>query len=161
MGTRVAIVGSNGAGKSTLFNLLAGDLITTAGEVRTNQKLRTGRYSQHFVNQLTMQESPVDYLLRLHPDQQGPSKEEAVRAKLGKFGLDKSNHRTAIAQLSGGQKARSIDALADELDEFTGGIVLVSHDSRLIARVCDNEEKSEIWIVENGTLRKLYGSFED
>ncbi|XP_044486559.1 ABC transporter F family member 4-like [Mangifera indica] len=187
MGTRVAIVGPNGAGKSTLLNLLAGDLNPTEGEVRRSQKLRIGRYSQHFVDLLTMEETPVQYLLRLHPDQEGLSKQEAVRAKLGKFGLPSHNHLTPIAKLSGGQKARvvftsismskphillldeptnhldmqSIDALADALDEFSGGVVLVSHDSRLISRVCEDEEKSEIWVVENGTVLSFPGSFEE
>ncbi|MBA0684124.1 hypothetical protein Goari_025727, partial [Gossypium aridum] len=187
MGTRVAIVGPNGAGKSTLLNLIAGDLVPTDGEVRRSQKLRIGRYSQHFVDLLIMEETPVQYLLRLHPDQEGLSKQEAVRAKLGKFGLPSHNHLTPIAKLSGGQKARvvftsismskphillldeptnhldmqSIDALADALDEFTGGVVLVSHDSRLISRVCEDEEKSQIWVVDNGTVNTFPGSFED
>lgn len=187
MGTRVAIVGPNGAGKSTLLNLLAGDLVPSEGEVRRSQKLRIGRYSQHFVDLLTMEENAVQYLLRLHPEQEGFSKQEAVRAKLGKFGLVSHNHLTPIAKLSGGQKARvvftsismskphillldeptnhldmqSIDALAEALEEFTGGVVLVSHDSRLISRVCEDEEKSEIWVVEDGTVEKFPGSFED
>ncbi|XP_057795244.1 ABC transporter F family member 4-like [Salvia miltiorrhiza] len=187
MGTRVAIVGPNGAGKSTLLNLLAGDLVPTEGEVRRSQKLRIGRYSQHFVDLLTMDETPVQYLLRLHPEQEGLSKQEAVRAKLGKFGLPSHNHLTPIAKLSGGQKARvvftsismskphillldeptnhldmqSIDALADALDEFTGGVVLVSHDSRLISRVCQDEERSQIWVVENGTVEAFPDTFED
>ncbi|CAH2056896.1 unnamed protein product [Thlaspi arvense] len=187
MGTRVAIVGPNGAGKSTLLNLLAGDLVPSEGEVRRSQKLRIGRYSQHFVDLLTMDETPVQYLLRLHPDQEGLSKQEAVRAKLGKFGLPSHNHLTPIAKLSGGQKARvvftsismsrphillldeptnhldmqSIDALADALDEFSGGVVLVSHDSRLISRVCDDEERSQIWVVENGTVMTFPGNFEE
>ncbi|KAL6216491.1 hypothetical protein ACLB2K_009714 [Fragaria x ananassa] len=187
MGTRVAIVGPNGAGKSTLLNLLAGDLVPSEGEVRRSQKLRIGRYSQHFVDLLTMEETPVSYLLRLHPDQVGCSKQEAVRAKLGKFGLPGHNHLTPIAKLSGGQNARvvftsismskphillldeptnhldmqSIDALADALDEFTGGVVLVSHDSRLISRVCEDEERSQIWIVEDGTVMKFDGSFNE
>ncbi|XP_047340649.1 ABC transporter F family member 4 [Impatiens glandulifera] len=187
MGTRVAIIGPNGAGKSTLLNLLAGDLDPSEGEVRRSQKLRIGRYSQHFVDLLTMDETPVQYLLRLHPDQEGLSKQEAVRAKLGKFGLPSHNHLTPIAKLSGGQKSRvvftsismsrphillfdeptnhldmqSIDALADALDEFSGGIVLVSHDSRLISRVCEDEEKSQIWVVEEGTVRKFPGVFDE
>nr|POE62158.1 abc transporter f family member 4 [Quercus suber] len=187
MGTRVAIVGPNGAGKTTLLNLLAGDLVATNGEVRRSQKLRIGRYSQHFVDLLTMEETPVQYLRRLHPDQKGLSKQEAVRATLGKFGLPGHNHHTPIAKLSGGQKARvvfssismskphillldeptnhldmqSIDALADALDEFTGGVILVSHDSRLISRVCEDEEKSEIWVVENGTVSTFPGIFKE
>ncbi|KAL6210609.1 hypothetical protein ACLB2K_015841 [Fragaria x ananassa] len=54
-----------------------------------------------------------------------------------------------------------IDALAEALNEFTGGVVLVSHDSRLISRVCEDEEKSEIWIVEDGTVEKFDGSFDE
>ncbi|OMO92247.1 ABC transporter-like protein [Corchorus capsularis] len=187
MGTRVAIVGPNGPGKSTLLNLIVGDLVPSEGEIRRSQKLRMGRYSQHFVDLLSMDETPVQYLLRLHLDQDGLSKQEAVRAKLGKFGLKSHNHLTPIAKLSGGQKARvvftsismskphillldeptnhldmeSIDALADALDEFTGGVVLVSHDSRLISRICDDEEKSQIWVVENGTVNTFPGTFED
>ncbi|GAB4832829.1 hypothetical protein Ancab_006844 [Ancistrocladus abbreviatus] len=144
MGTLVAIVGPDGAGISTLLNLLAGDLVPT----EANKKL-------------------------------------SVRAKLGKFGLPSHKHLTPIAKLSGGQKARvdltsmsmskshillldeptnhldmqSIDALADVVDEFTGGVVLVSHDSRLISRVCEDEERSQIWVVENGTMRTFPGSF--
>ncbi|KAH8506955.1 hypothetical protein H0E87_013682, partial [Populus deltoides] len=125
-------------------------------------------------------------LLRLRPDQEGLSKVEAVREKLGKFGLEQ-NHLTPIANLSGRQKARivltsiyiprphillldeptnhldmqSIDALADALEEFTGGVFLVSHDSRLIPRVCHGEEKSEIGVVEDGTLDTFPGTFEE
>ncbi|CAK8562223.1 unnamed protein product [Lathyrus sativus] len=134
-----------------------------------------------------MDETPVQYLLRHHPEQEGFSKQEVVRAKFGKFGLLSCNHLTPIVKLSRGQKSRvvftsismskphillldeptnhldmqSIDALADALDEFTGGVILVSHDSRLISRVCDDEERSQIWIVEDGTVKIFPETFED
>ncbi|CAA7030745.1 unnamed protein product [Microthlaspi erraticum] len=122
------------------------------------------------ISLLTMEETPVEYLLRLHPDQKGCSKQEAVRAQLGKFGLPSHNHVTPIGNLYGGQKAtvvlasismtkphilvldestnhldmQPIYALADALYSFKGGVVLVSYDSRLISRVCEDEEEKEI-----------------
>ncbi|KAI3967076.1 hypothetical protein MKW92_010507 [Papaver armeniacum] len=147
MSTRVVIVGPNGARKSTLLNLLASDLIPTEMEARKSQKLRIGRYSY---------------------------KQEAIHANLGKFGLPSHNHLTPIVKLSGGEKARVvftsismskphiiIDALADALDELTGGVVLVIHDSRLISRVCEDEEKSQIWIIENGTVESFPMMFDE
>jgi ATP-binding cassette subfamily F protein 1 len=56
---------------------------------------------------------------------------------------------------------QSIDALANALNEFKGGVILVSHDSRLISRVCDDEEKNQIWLVEDGTVRIFPGTFEN
>ncbi|ESQ45015.1 hypothetical protein EUTSA_v10011003mg [Eutrema salsugineum] len=187
MGTRVAIVGPNGAGKSTLLKLIAGDLVPTEGEVLRSQKLRIGMYSQHFVDQLTMEETPVKYLLRLCSDQEEFSKEEPVRAKLGKFGLPGHRHVASISELSGGEKARVVlasismskphillldeptnhldeqtkDALAKALDEFTGGVVLVSHEPGLVSLVCKNVDKSEIWVVEDGTVTVFPGSYEE
>ncbi|KAM0053604.1 putative ABC transporter, AAA+ ATPase domain, P-loop containing nucleoside triphosphate hydrolase [Helianthus debilis subsp. tardiflorus] len=188
-GTRVAIVGPDGSGKSTLLNLLAGGLNPTEGEVRRSEKLRIGRYSQHLVDLMTMVETPVEYLLRLHPDQEGmmSSRQEVVRVKLGKFGLPSNRHLTSIRYLSDGQKARvvftsismsnphillldeptthldihSINALADALDEFTGAVVLVSRDSKLVSRVCNVEEKSHIWVVGNGSVEEFDGTFAD
>ncbi|KAG7555451.1 hypothetical protein ISN44_As11g015900 [Arabidopsis suecica] len=74
------------------FRLSNVDVDPAEGGVRRSQKLRIGRYSQHFVDQLKMVETPVQYLLRRHPDQEGYSKQEAVCAKLGKFGLSIHNH---------------------------------------------------------------------
>ncbi|PWA98256.1 hypothetical protein CTI12_AA020940 [Artemisia annua] len=187
MGTRVAIMGPNGAGKSTLLKLLAKELKPTEGEVVKSDKLRIGRYSQHFEDILNFNETPVQYLLRHYPDQEGCSKKEAVRAMLGKFGLPSKNHIIPIDTLSGGQKARvvltsiamskphilildeptnhldmeSINALADALVEFSGGVVVVSHNSRLVSRVCEDQEKSEIWEVDNGRVERLDGSYEE
>ena len=184
MGTRVAIVGPNGAGKSTLLNLIGGDIEPTEGEVRRNQKLRIGRYSQHFVDVLAMDVSAVGYLVERFSSQ--GLKNEHARAKLGKFGLPGANHLQPIVKLSGGQKARvvfaaislsnphilifdeptnhldmeSVDALAEALSTFEGGVVLVSHDARLISQVCD-DERSQVWIVDKGTVTEYPGDFEE
>ncbi len=187
MGTRVAIIGPNGAGKSTLMNLLAGDLEPTEGESRRSHALRIGRYSQHFVDVLAMDENPVEYLRRkfLRPGG-GSYKPEEIRAKLGKFGLPGHNHLTPIVKLSGGQKARvvftaismsaphillmdeptnhldmeSIDALAEALEEFEGGVVLITHDAHICEKVLD-AETSEIWVVDEGRVDKFNGDFEE
>ena len=182
MGSRVAIVGPNGAGKTTLMNLLAGDLEPTHGDQRKSHKLRIGRYNQHFVDALAFDVSPVEYLMGI-----SGLKAEEIRAKLGKFGLSGHHHLQPICKLSGGQKARvvfaaialssphillldeptnhldmqSIDALADALEEFEGGVIIISHDSRLLSRVCDDAERAEVWIVDNGQVQQYDGDFED
>lgn len=187
MGTRVAIIGPNGAGKSTLMNLLAGDLTPTEGDSRRSHALRIGRYSQHFVDVLAMDETPVSYLQRKYKRQDGGSyKDHDIRAILGKFGLPGHNHLQPIVKLSGGQKARvvfasislsnphillmdeptnhldmqSIDALADALTAFEGGVVLITHDAHICSKVLD-DETSEIWVVDDGVVTKFNGDFED
>ncbi|WIA09051.1 hypothetical protein OEZ85_008465 [Tetradesmus obliquus] len=185
MGSRIAIAGPNGAGKTTLMNLLSGDLEPTSGESRRSHKLRIGRYNQHFVDALAFDENPVEYLLNKFPE--AGLKPEGMRAMLGRFGLSGHHHLTPIVKLSGGQKARvvftaiclsnphillldeptnhldmqSIDALCDALDEFQGGVVVISHDSQLLSRLCADEERSEVWIVDDGKITFYNGDFDD
>ena len=52
MSSRISIVGPNGVGKSTLVKLIEGDLTPLEGEIRRNQKLRIGKYAQHFVDKV-------------------------------------------------------------------------------------------------------------
>lgn len=58
-------------------------------------------------------------------------------------------------------RTQSIDALADALEEFEGGVIIISHDARLLSRVCDNAERAEVWIVDNGQVDPYDGDFED
>lgn len=185
MGSRVAIVGPNGAGKTTLMNLLSGDIDPSTGDFRKSHKLRIGRYAQHFVDALSFDENPIEYLMHRFPE--AGLKPEQMRAYLGRFGLSGHHHLQPICKLSGGQKARvvftsialtnphillldeptnhldmqSIDALSDAIKEFEGGVIIISHDSQLLSQVCEDEERSEVWVVDNGEIERYDGYFED
>jgi len=176
--SRIALVGPNGAGKSTLLKLLEGKLVPTEGEIKRNRKLTIGRFSQHFVDQLSMDQDPISYLSSYFKDYTP----QQLRGMLGKFGLTGKTHLQSISSLSGGQKSRvvfaeicmrhphilfldeptnhldieSIDALGEALNRFQGGLILVSHDSRLISEVC-----KQIWVVGDNTVTEYEGDFED
>ncbi|XP_049850713.1 uncharacterized protein LOC126323757 isoform X2 [Schistocerca gregaria] len=177
--SKIAIVGPNGAGKSTLVNLITGDLEPTKGEIMRNRKLNIMKFAQHFMDELKLSENAIAYITKNHP---GITQQEA-RTALGFFGLSGKTHTNPISLLSGGQKSRvmfanislsnadimfldeptnhldiqSVNALIEGLKAFTGGIVIISHDQRLITNVCN-----ELWIVEGDQKVKRYeGTFEE
>lgn len=177
--TRLALVGPNGAGKSTLLKLLASELYPTTGMIRKNSHLRIARYHQHLHELLDMDMSPLDYMLKMFPE---IKEREEMRKIIGRYGLTGRQQVCPIRQLSDGQRCRvvfaylasqtphlllmdeptnhldmeTIDALADAISEFEGGMVLVSHDFRLINQVAE-----EIWICEKGTVTKWKGGILD
>lgn len=167
--SRVSLVGPNGAGKSTLLNLMVHELNPVEGSVSHKSGLRIGRYHQHSADQLDFTLSPVEYIRskypKLHETLQG------YRAEVGRFGITGDAQLNPISQLSDGLKARlvfaeiaickphillldeptnaldmqGIDALAAAINAFEGGVVLVSHDFRLLSQVA-----REIWVVDHG-----------
>mmetsp|Transcript_20851 Transcript_20851/g.45691 ORF Transcript_20851/g.45691 Transcript_20851/m.45691 type:complete len:620 (-) Transcript_20851:607-2466(-) len=189
MDSRVAIVGPNGAGKSTFLHLLMGKIIPTEGWVSRHTKLRLAMFSQHHIEMMDVKSDSVTHMRRLDKD---VSVEEA-RKYLGRFGLQGELALKPIEVLSGGQKSRlafaelawrqphillldeptnhldleTIEALAMAINKFDGGVVLVSHDERLISLVAD-----EIWSVDRfeknkdgtyrpGTVKVFDGSFDE
>jgi ATP-binding cassette subfamily F protein 1 len=177
--SKIAIVGPNGAGKSTLVNMILGELEPTEGEIFRNPHLRIAKFSQHFVDQLNMTDTPVDYINRKFPEM----RPQEVRNKLGSFGLHGNTHVQPITLLSGGQKSRvclcelsltmphilfldeptnhldiqSVDALADALIKWQGGVIFITHDQRLVSSV-----GKELWVVKGDTRVVRYdGTFDD
>lgn len=177
MNSRVAIVGPNGVGKSTFLKLLVGELTPQEGEARMNHRLRIGRFDQHSGEHLTAEETPSEYLMRLFD-----LPYEKARKQLGTFGLASHAHTIKMKDLSGGQKARvalaelclnapdvlildeptnnldieSIDALAEAINEYTGGVIIVSHDERLI-----RETGCALYVIEDQTINEVEGDFDD
>ncbi|KAI8999926.1 P-loop containing nucleoside triphosphate hydrolase protein [Hyaloraphidium curvatum] len=177
MDSRVALVGPNGAGKSTLLKLMTGELVPVNGTVSRHTNMKMVRYHQHAADQLDMTASAIEYLRSKFPDL--PRELQFWRQQIGRFGLTGNSQLCPIRNLSDGQRARivfceialsrphiilfdeptnaldidSIDALADAINEFTGGVVLVSHDFRLISQVAE-----DILVCENGTVTKWEGT---
>ena len=166
---RIALLGRNGEGKSTLSKLLAGKLQPSEGRVARSSKLRIGYFAQHQVDELHLDETPLQHLQALRPAE-GQVK---LRARLAGFGLMADQADTVVGRLSGGQKARlslllatldaphllildeptnhldieSREALVEALNDYTGAVILVSHDMHLLGLVADR-----LWLVKGGAV---------
>jgi ATP-binding cassette subfamily F protein 3 len=174
---RIALLGRNGEGKSTLSKLLAGKLQAAEGRVTVSSKLRIGYFAQHQVDELHVDETPLQHLRRERPEEAPPK----LRARLAGFGLMAEQAETVVAKLSGGQKARlslllatldaphllildeptnhldieSREALVEALTAYTGAVILVSHDMHLLSLVADR-----LWLVKDGRVAPYEGDLE-
>ncbi|MEZ5751108.1 MAG: ATP-binding cassette domain-containing protein [Paracoccaceae bacterium] len=174
---RIALLGRNGEGKSTLSKLLAGILPVMGGTMTRSTKLRIGYFAQHQVDELHLDETPVQHVRRLRPTEGEPR----LRARLAGFGLMADQAETLVGKLSGGQKARlslllatidaphllildeptnhldieSREALVEALTAYSGAVVLVSHDMHLLSLVADR-----LWLVKDGTVEPYEDDLE-
>ena len=177
-GARIALLGPNGACKSTLIKLLVGELEPTQGKLELTPDIRIGYFAQHQLENLDSAATPLQHMERLAPKETTLS----LRTFLGRFGLAGDSEDRPVASFSGGEKSRLAlallawqkphlllldeptnhldldmrDALTLALEEYTGAVVLVSHDRSLIRAVAD-----ELWLVADGEAKLFDGDLED
>lgn len=176
--TRMGILGRNGEGKSTLIKMIAGENAPTEGSIIASEHLRVGYFSQHQVEYLNLDTDPVWHILQLDKE---TSIQEA-RNFLGSFGFHGDKVLEKIAPFSGGEKARLAlamivfqkpnlllldeptnhldiemrEAIALALQEFDGGVLMVSHDASLLELCCD-----QFVLVANKGLTEFKGDLND
>lgn len=177
-GERIGILGVNGAGKSTLVKAIVGELTPMSGELRRGQGLEIGYFAQHQLDQLRMDETPLEHLRHLAPD----AREQEQRDFLGTYRFSGDFAEAKVAPMSGGEKARlalaliawkkpnllvldeptnhldmeTREALTMALSTYEGAVLLVSHDRHLLRAVTD-----ELWLVHEGRKEVFEGDLDD
>ncbi len=175
---RIALLGVNGEGKSTLSKLIAKKINSMNGKLNYPKKLKIGYFAQHQLDELRSNETPFEHLYS-KLDKEVPAK---IRAKLGSVGFTQDTMDIEVKRLSGGQKARlllllvviekpdllildeptnhldveSREALIMALNDYTGSLILVTHDAFLVERLVDR-----LLIIKDGKVSEFLGDIKE
>lgn len=177
-GDRIGVIGTNGSGKTTLLKSIARQLPPVKGDINYHPQTQMGYFSQQQVDMLHLDETPFDHLIQLD----SKITDTQARAFLGRFGFSNDRVFDQVSVFSGGEKARLALALLiwqkpnvlllDEptnhldmsireslilaLEDFTGALLLVSHDRYFIECCVD-----QLWLVKNGSVSPFAGTLQD
>jgi len=175
---RIALLGRNGNGKTTLARLLAAQLAPMEGGMTASGKMKVGYFTQYQVEELDTDDTPLEHMTRTCKG----ATPAAVRAQLGRFGFSGDKATTKVGRLSGGERARlalalitrdaphllildeptnhldvdAREALVQALNDYTGAVILVSHDRHMVELTADR-----LVLVDDGTAREYDGSLDD
>ncbi|UVO51529.1 ABC-F family ATP-binding cassette domain-containing protein [Sphingomonas sp. SUN019] len=175
---RIALLGRNGNGKTTLARLLAAQLAPMDGAMSATGKMKVGYFTQYQVEELDTDDTPLEHMTRIMKG----ATPAAVRAQLGRFGFSGDKAITKVGKLSGGERARlalalitreaphllildeptnhldvdAREALVQALNDYTGAVVLVSHDRHMLELTADR-----LVLVDDGTAREYDGTLDD
>lgn len=175
---RTALLGRNGNGKTTLARLLASQLAPKNGAMNKSGKLTVGYFTQYQVEELDTTDTPLEHMTRLMKD----AKPGAVRSQLGRFGFSGDKATMKVGKLSGGERARlalalitrdaphllildeptnhldvdAREALVHALNEYSGAVILVSHDRHMLELTADR-----LIMVDSGKAQEFSGTLTD
>lgn len=176
-GQKIGVIGSNGTGKSTLLKTITGLIPPLSGDVRFGVKTRVGYFDQTIAATKSELSVLEDFRAEFPELNDGE-----IRKTLGGFLLSGDDVFKCVKDLSGGEKVRlalskifrrrpnflildeptnHMDIIGKEtleklLMDFSGTVIVVSHDRYLINRVA----KSLI-VFENGGVRYFDGTFDE
>jgi ATP-binding cassette subfamily F protein 3 len=175
---RIGLLGVNGSGKSTFAKMIAGALSTTGGQVHRDRRMKVAWFHQHQIEAMDPEDTPLSIIRRAMPE----ASEAQRRSRLAQFGMTVQKVETSVANLSGGERARlllnmvamekphllildeptnhlDIDsrrALTEALNDYSGAVILITHDRSLMEMVADR-----LWLAADGSVKAFDGDMDD